>query len=396
MATRYKATIEFECWKQHECAACGSAYRYRFRRKKTGQGGSKDAAAKAANRAIVRSVENEVDQQPCPTCGLYQPDMIGSRRAAAHWWLFAAAAAAVVLTMLLVAGEAILINVGAWLLAIVGLVVVVINALIDRHNLNANRAANRDLAQARVTSQILELLTTGTREEPPPITNLSRWTTPQCLAFFLMTAAVVVFPVCELLRLGRGWPLNPAWYPPVAGAADQPYIYFPEKVQSVKGYWTGTALAEVANWQELGLGSARLTADTRQANWGESISVKSSEKNSNSSLWVRVQVPPTPDLAGKTMKVQMKLAVSFPAMSGGNNYENKSAAYSHTADIKLASPGAGAEYKSLWWTGSLGGGTLLLATNVWLAFLAGGLRNLALPTKVTAIDQPNPETPPSG
>src|SRR5436853_504400 len=86
MATTYTSTIEVNVWKEHTCAACGGVYRYLFKRKKSGQGRSPDAARAAAQAAVVKALAHEVDLQPCPGCGLYQPDMIGTRKARRHGW----------------------------------------------------------------------------------------------------------------------------------------------------------------------------------------------------------------------------------------------------------------------------------------------------------------------
>src|SRR5262245_40780716 len=84
MAAKYRATITLNCWKQHVCANCGGAFRYRFRRKVQGEASTKEAAEQSAQLSAVTTLKSEVDEHPCPTCGVYQPDMIGSRRAFRH------------------------------------------------------------------------------------------------------------------------------------------------------------------------------------------------------------------------------------------------------------------------------------------------------------------------
>ena len=85
MATIYTQTIQVSVWKEHVCSCCGCRFRYRFRRTKKGTGGSPDAAAANAERAVVHALQREVDMQPCPACGLYQPDMVAARRVPPHW-----------------------------------------------------------------------------------------------------------------------------------------------------------------------------------------------------------------------------------------------------------------------------------------------------------------------
>src|SRR6185437_9310048 len=101
MATTYKSTIEINVWKEHTCIGCNGRFRYLFKRKKTGQGGTPEAASAAARKAVVQALEHEVDMHPCPGCGLYQPDMVGSRRSKRHWWVIAITWAALLLMMIL-------------------------------------------------------------------------------------------------------------------------------------------------------------------------------------------------------------------------------------------------------------------------------------------------------
>ena len=80
MATRYTCTINVRCWKQHTCVACGGQFSYLFLRKVTGTAGSPAASQATAGRNVKKRMDSDVDSQPCPACGIYQPDMIGQRR----------------------------------------------------------------------------------------------------------------------------------------------------------------------------------------------------------------------------------------------------------------------------------------------------------------------------
>src|ERR1700682_3888884 len=88
MATTYTSTVEVKVWKGHTCCRCGQPYRYLCERKKKGQGKNPAAASAAAQKAVVAALAYEVDQQPCPTCGLYQPDMVAALRRRRHWYVF--------------------------------------------------------------------------------------------------------------------------------------------------------------------------------------------------------------------------------------------------------------------------------------------------------------------
>src|SRR5689334_13440122 len=95
MAKTYTSTIQIDCWKEHTCAACGSVYSYHFKRTARGQAGNADKATQNARANATKIMERDVDLQPCPGCGLYQPDMIGQTRAKRHkvvFWLMIVAA----------------------------------------------------------------------------------------------------------------------------------------------------------------------------------------------------------------------------------------------------------------------------------------------------------------
>src|SRR5438105_3171170 len=87
MATTYKSTIEVRCWKEHTCVNCGGTFAYLFVRKVTGRAPTAEAATTCARAAALKAIQNEVDLHPCPACGLYQPDMVGAKRARRHWML---------------------------------------------------------------------------------------------------------------------------------------------------------------------------------------------------------------------------------------------------------------------------------------------------------------------
>jgi hypothetical protein len=84
MATTYTSTIQLRCWKQHTCVACGGGYRYELIRVIRGSARSAEGARAAAQKNFQKTLATDTDLQPCPTCGLHQPDMIGQRRAKRH------------------------------------------------------------------------------------------------------------------------------------------------------------------------------------------------------------------------------------------------------------------------------------------------------------------------
>ena len=85
------AKIEFRRWKAHTCVGCGGQYAYLMVRKLAYGGSTPERATEKAQAAAERAMVRDVDRQPCPTCGLYQPDMIAGRRRSLHRWMLLAA-----------------------------------------------------------------------------------------------------------------------------------------------------------------------------------------------------------------------------------------------------------------------------------------------------------------
>jgi hypothetical protein len=138
------------------------------------------------------------------------------------------------------------------------------------------------------------------------------------------------------------------------------------------------------NAKELGLGDARLPAESQQHNWGPFILGKR-VKVENSPLWARVSMPEVEGLDGKNLRTQIRLDVTYPAESGGHGFQDIRQTYTHTADLHLAQPYAGLTYLVLWWGGLVIGGALILFAGLLLHWLAGRRKRRALPSKLIAI-----------
>ncbi len=381
MATTYKSTIEINVWKEHACIGCGGRFRYLFKRKKTGQGGTPDAASAAARKAALKALEHEVDMHPCPGCGLYQPDMVGSRRSTRHWWVIAVTSILLLVLMILMLSDVMLAGMAAWAAAAICTMVGLVHLLIDTDNPNRDLERNHLLGQQKVERGDL-WVPPGSKPAPEAEMPVFGWSTAHSVAYVLFGLGILALASPELLRLMNGWPASPNWYPQVAGPGDQPYTYFPNKITSVKGYWRGVGKAVVANAAELGLINPDLRIETKQDNWGQSISIGSKEsKTSTNTLWMRVLLPNDARLEGKTLKLKMALNVTYPKLNG-KSFDEVSESYSHTAEIPLSSTGAGGRYRSWWWGGFLGGVVLITISSIMLVRLSNDLRKLANPTTI--------------
>jgi hypothetical protein len=378
MGKSYTSTIDVRCLKEHTCLCCGAVYAYELKRKVTGSAPTKEKAVVRAQAAAAKTVEREVDMEPCPTCGLLQPDMIGQRRAKRHKTLFWLALIAFIVIVILRAAYAIQSDTAVWTALIACAVVAALHLLIDLPDPNRNPDGNRQMAEQRVASGAL-------RHTPgqflPGSTQLAR--TPRSmghwLALVLLLVAVALASQPEAMRRARGWPLNVECYPPVVGPGDETRIYMTQKIDSVKGYWRGNPTAVVST---AGGGKPlNANAETNQNDWGSSISVKSSEKHSTSTPWVRVTMPNEASLAGKTAACDIDLKIAYPEMEGSSSFHELNTKMHRSINIQMAPPEAGASYNGWWWTGTVLAMGIISCCGVYLIIAARSLQKKAKPTR---------------
>lgn len=381
MGTTYTQTIEFSVWKEHTCSCCATVYRYLFKRTMKGQGGTPDAAARNAERAIEKALEKEVDQRPCPECGLFQPDMVATRRSTAHWWTLAASAAIPALLFILVLTDLISLGTASLVAAASAVPALVAHFLIDVADPNRNREANRKEGRRLAKNGDLWVPEKKQPKElaDEPVGN--GLTTGNYVCYALLAASVLAFLMPMALRVASGMRVNSGLYPEVVGPGDSPYVYFPDKINSVKGYWSGQPRVTVLNAAELGV-PVNIGATSKSESWGNRISVKSSEKNSHPSLWAYLQIPPDPQLAGKLLKLKIDMNVRYPTMGGGDSFQETNSQFSRNAEITLSSPGAGKVYKGSFWLGYLGGCALLFGAGALLPVFCNQFKTQARETSI--------------
>jgi hypothetical protein len=371
----FKATLEVTCWKEHTCSYCESKYRYPLTRSQTIQANTKEKAEQGVLQRIQTTIENEVDAWPCPQCGQLQPDMIASQQSRWAW------RGAIVMLVLFAVAVGFAIAGGAaqdstWLFILTALTFVVAAVSLT--------LAGRTPATARPTSSLkspagTELVAKGQAVGDPSVKPI-----PTGAAGVVILVACAVMMLADGARLALGWPTNPNWNPHIAGPGDSPWIRFRNmEVDAVKGIWTAASQeAMVVNAQEVGLAEPSLKTFSRQESWGNNISVSSKEsKRSSITPWCQIRVPNQPSLAGKTLKVRMRLTIAYPQLVG-NTFQNAGGVVEHEADLVLAAPHAGGTYLMLWTAGALTGIAVIALLFFLLTRRAKGNRELAAPTRV--------------
>lgn len=384
MATTYTSTVELRCWKQHTCVACGGRYRYELIRSVRGTGGSAEAARSAAQKAVRSTLETDTDLQPCPTCGLHQPDMIAQRRSSRHWIVLASVFVVAAVLLILVASYTVQFYVVTYLAAFVCAAAAVAFLLLETWNPNRDLAQNRQKAADLVARGALRY------EQGQPISeqDLARFARPGLAplalgALVLLGLSLLAAIAPDVTRAAAGWPANSEAWPPVVGPGDDARIYMNQSINSIKGYWRGKPSASVRD------GDRKLTmkATTNDNSWGGTIRAKASEKSSSSTPWVAVVLPNEKKLADKTVTCDIDLAVEYPASMGSSSFATTSSKMHRTLKLDLASAGAGDVYAGLWWGSTSGALAVVLIAGVLLVLAGRSLRSRARPTEVFSPDE---------
>ena len=96
-AQTYTATLRGRVLKSVTCEQCRAEYVYSMEREATGQGtsllfldneGASGRASTDAEWELQRTLDQDCDPVPCPTCGRYQAPMVGQLRKQHLSWMF--------------------------------------------------------------------------------------------------------------------------------------------------------------------------------------------------------------------------------------------------------------------------------------------------------------------
>ncbi len=111
-STNMAVRVEGGVWRHEQCQECGKGYRYYVKKAVTrsrqapynlNKSGAERAARKAAEKALAKRFDTEVEPVPCPTCGGYQAAMVPAVFAERFRWVSRAFTAALCLAAILFA-----------------------------------------------------------------------------------------------------------------------------------------------------------------------------------------------------------------------------------------------------------------------------------------------------
>jgi hypothetical protein len=387
MGVTYTASIEIRCWKQHECVSCGSLYRYLFERKVKGTGPSETTAEQNAENQASKTIEKEVDFRPCPACGCLQPDMVAQQKRQRH--------SLVALGFLILAGIVLLLaalpgitfmtySLAALIVFVLGLTGLAVHVVAGLSEPNKNPDDNLAKAETMLDQGTMELVT---KTDADLADGAPKSVVPFALPLLGLIAVCTLALIAPFLgKMVFGWSSVAGTKPEVVGPGDKLTVYFPERIDAVKSTWNGSGNAVITVDGEPKAFPATLTSKTET--WSNDMYVKRSQEHTSPSVWAEVQLPKDADLVGKTITIQSNLTVTYPSMSAGNRFDNRTQQMSTTTKVKLNGNNAGGIYGTLFLL------TVLAAVGyVVLSFILSAVTNslnkYASPSEIISITDRN-------
>ena len=370
MGTTYTAKIEISCWKQHTCVGCGALFRYRFSRTVTGSAGTPDRAHADAIASAEREMKDGVEARPCPTCGLYQPEMIGARRARVHGWTATIVVLGTILVGILAKCDAASFATLSTWSVLIGLFLAAANVAAAAANPNANLEANFQKAVTYVGERELYCDRPGSAARPRRIPGSESFTTSAIIALVLIAVGALLIGAGEGARLINHWTVNPDCTPPIAGPGDTVRLMLPESIDSINGMWKGSVKVVCTNAKDLSV-DAPFVGETQASTWGESIYTKGGMRKTP--IWVDVTIPDSPELRNERVDLAIDVDLVSPCVVSGTQFLDYKGGAHHETSVTLSSPGAAATYTAVWWVGVIIGGLMTAIGALMLWFMARSL-----------------------
>jgi uncharacterized integral membrane protein len=389
MSTKYIAEVNINCRKEHTCAGCGALYSYPLVRKiRVESTTSQQAAQEQANANAATTTQKEIELHPCPTCGLYQPDMVAKQRKAWHLTiLIVGSIVAMIILLVANAGFAEALSFTALQANTATIVMVFITAaefigymLVEFTNPNADPSANARLSAAAVAGGAIRHVP-GRISQPPADLIHPPKSTAHRLALPMVLLGVALIGSSAVIRSMNHWPLNPDCVPSVVGAGDNVRIYMKESVVSFNADWRGEPKVTFTTEKNSSPINANASAPGRGGTWeggGTQLTVRGA---SSEAIVACVDILVPQSLTGGTANCRIDLDVTYPA-EGSSGYHIERTLLQHSFTVNLAPLGAGSLYTTLWWGTTLSGLLLTVIGGILLVRAAASFSSRALPVRV--------------
>jgi hypothetical protein len=366
----YEVSATARCWRLYDCVECGCAYRYLCVSEVTGAGGTPEMAAENANLAAAKALEEDVQSQPCPQCGLVQPYMTAHKKYKRHTlYTVLALAAAGAGAGILLAGKT-GVERGELLLAGGAIFAFLFHLLQSLSNPNWSRRRNLRFAQSELAARRTEVVREGEMNDDDPRTKI--FGLGHVFYLVLAAGAVIAAGVPGTMAKMKGWHWNQDVTPGMVAPGDTVRVNFTETVDSAGGMWLGHPKVTWENAAEFGGGPAPFTVRAKSDDWEEATG--KNLKNETVNLGVDLVLNADEELVGKTLQVKIDMNVLYPRAGVADTITPEMTKASRTVSFKVGPPGALAESQQVRTVGSWTALGLIFLSGVGLAGLSWKLR----------------------
>jgi hypothetical protein len=351
MSIRHRQTLCVNVEKQHACRGCGALFAYPLECVVQAEASTKETAQTIAKDRLSARLRDQFALHPCPSCGIYQPEMVLKLRAdrvglVARFAAFTPAVLAVLVLLKKVDAEPVV-----WWAAGFATLALGFHVRAAMFRPNASRERNRALADREVSRGPLRLVQPGsTISVVQPGLTIDR---RRALVLAACAITIGFLPSAAVLRSVHQWPLNDGWVPPVVGPGDTATLEMGD-IESISGLWAASGAAQLSTSS----GAFPLPVDERVPTWGTNLKFENRDRFVTTTTTATIHVDAPASLAGQSAAVRAELDVEYPVVNGFF-FEEKTKRFTSDRPLLLASPGAGTTYSRVIQLGMVGGSVVL-------------------------------------
>ena len=324
--------------------------------------------------AAVQRKENDLDMVPCPVCGFYQPEMFAERyKTLPRVGVIVAVIAGVFL--LIGSGTGLDLSEKICMRYEVMLYAKLISCVLFGGSFlwflwlilpysNRNLRRNLDVSEKTGRAQVIRCRPVPTGEPAKKLSSAIIW--HFCIPFLL---AIIVYclPYGYMMTLPSD-AANRDCLPRYFGPGDFVRVWFPQEIESLKGYWKSTPSGYMILGDGVGGEKERnriLTRARRNDNWSNGVRYekKSELRNSRHRIFVDMVLPSLSDqkeIVGSKVDFHFDVKVIYPYCLGMMGFVEEEGEISEDFTFHLSPAGTGVQIIRMEIIGYVGGLLLLI------------------------------------
>ena len=366
----YNASGNVRFFREHTCINCNTVFRYLIDTNVNASGSSEQEAKNRYKKAMTQIINSKVLSTRCPECGIFQPDMIGSRSKVFHSRFNYISLFLLLILMILAGLHIIPLNLVIIIYTLFNLMILILRIVYEIRNSTSNQP-DRKNGYETVYPEI-----DRSRKKQLRLGLLNTYGVVFWLLILINLTAVAVLYIPEFTRLIYHDPINYNLIDNIAGPGEQTTCRFPTGISSVAGHWKAKSNPLKVSYKKQADCPESVLPVVKPVNkpWRNFITVKRGGKNVSVNAAVNIRIPDIECLAHKEFIITVELIIAYPFMYNSTTFKESTKTITKDIAIKTGSRHAKERYLFLWRLCLFIGTLLLFVTGYLMARLNGKLK----------------------